>query len=203
MNEMKDVYDWVREHRMEPRVHPNGFLQIDLDSRRRMHIWGHPDIPRQIAYHPIHDHVFGFKSTVLVGRIVNVVYRPREVEGGRYSLYQCRPFENRGWGTELAPAGIDDRAHDKRYEMDVVRADMVHADESYSMKRFEFHESVPVQPSITVMEKDSPTLHENPNGPRPYVAVPERVEVDNEFKRDAYPRDMLMRIFMEVWEMRK
>lgn len=41
----------------EPRIHGNGFLQIDLDPLRRMHVWDHR-WPRQIRDSSIHDHAF-------------------------------------------------------------------------------------------------------------------------------------------------
>ena len=47
-----------------PRVHPNGFIQLDISPRKRFHIWAHPDIPqsgREDKEEDIHDHVFGFR----------------------------------------------------------------------------------------------------------------------------------------------
>lgn len=191
---------------MKPRVHGNGFIQIDLDERRRLHVWGHPEIPRQKTWHPIHDHVFSFTSTVIVGRVVNVVYQPieRPHGDGRYEMLQALPpVKDGSQDTKLAPAPVHDPAHGKRFDLAVLRTDVVHADETYAMRRFEFHETIPVEPTITVMEKSGPTLAERPSGHRPYVAVPHGVEPDNEFDRDEHPRELLMQIFREVWEMRK
>ena len=201
MRDTADVMKAVHDGRMQPRVHENGFLQIDLDQRRRLHVWGHPEIPRQRTWHPIHDHVFSFTSTVIVGRVVNVVYRPKEHPVGRYEMWQAQPPRRVGsQDTKLALVPTKDPAHGKRYDLVAEHVDVVHAGESYSMKRFDFHETVPVEPSITVMEKDGNTLAERPTGHRPYVAVPVGVEPDNAFDRDSYSRDFLMRIFMEVWD---
>lgn len=47
-----------------PRVHGNGFIQLDVTPRTRLHFWS-PEIPRQKVATPIHDHVFGFVSYVI------------------------------------------------------------------------------------------------------------------------------------------
>ena len=76
-----------RLRELEPRVHGNGFIQCDLPHRKRLHIWGHPAIPRQKVSSPIHDHVFSFASIVLVGRLVNIVYKAvSNGEQGKFRL---------------------------------------------------------------------------------------------------------------------
>ena len=59
-----------------PIVHGNGFLIVPLDgsNRRRVHIWGHPGLPRQKVATPIHNHRFNFISTCLAGRVFNLTY---------------------------------------------------------------------------------------------------------------------------------
>src|SRR3546814_6146607 len=76
----------VRERGGRPRVHGNGFIQLDLTERGRLHIWGAPRIPRQKTATPIHDHVFGFESTVAVGRPVNLVFRIVYCESGGFEV---------------------------------------------------------------------------------------------------------------------
>jgi hypothetical protein len=60
-------------------LHGLGFIQVKLPANRRLHVW-HPDLPRRdcFAYSAIHNHRFGFRSTVLVGH-----QRNRAVPGGR------------------------------------------------------------------------------------------------------------------------
>lgn len=199
-----DVLEWFEKKRLKPRVHGNGFVQVDIDERRRLHVWGHPDIPRQDVYHPIHDHVFGFESTVLVGRLVNVNYgKPLENNEGRFRLYQALPCKHGSADTKLALPGPEDRTHGLRYDFTPRRTDMVQAGETYSMERFDFHETVPVELSITMTVKSGLTLQQNPSGLRPYVAIPVDRQPDNHFNRGDYSRDLLMRILKEVWETRK
>ena len=54
-----------------PRVHGNGFIQLDLTDRRRLHVWGDHRIPRQSVPSTIHDHTFSFKSTIILGQLVH------------------------------------------------------------------------------------------------------------------------------------
>jgi len=53
-------------------LHGLGFIQIKMTDDRRMHIW-HPDLPRRKCFQhsPIHNHRFGFISTVLKGTQIN------------------------------------------------------------------------------------------------------------------------------------
>ncbi len=64
-----------------PRVHGNGFIQLDLTDRTRLHVW-HPSVPRQKVATQIHDHVFSFESCCIVGRLINVVYKFIELSPG-------------------------------------------------------------------------------------------------------------------------
>src|SRR5271166_2045360 len=57
-----------------PRVHPNGFIQLDLNEEHtlRLHVWPLIELPgRQKTNHPIHDHSFDMASTVLTGKLIN------------------------------------------------------------------------------------------------------------------------------------
>ncbi len=53
----------------EPRIHGNGFIQVDLDELHRLHLWD-VMIPRQSVDSSIHDHAFGFESRTLQGMLV-------------------------------------------------------------------------------------------------------------------------------------
>lgn len=62
-------------------LHGLGFLQVKLTDSMRLHCW-HPDLPRRHCwrYSQIHDHRFGFESTVLIGEMKNHVYMPDRPE---------------------------------------------------------------------------------------------------------------------------
>lgn len=66
--------------RAEPRFHGNGFIQLQLNDRTRLHIW-HPKLP-PIPDHnaTIHDHVWDMESVVLLGSLTHYTYDVREPE---------------------------------------------------------------------------------------------------------------------------
>lgn len=58
---------------LNARVHGNGFAQYELADGSKLHVWS-PGCPRQKVYSGIHNHLTGFTSTVLMGRLLNIEY---------------------------------------------------------------------------------------------------------------------------------
>jgi len=182
---------------LDPRVHGNGFIQCDLDPERRLHVWGHPDIPRQRVHSPVHDHIFDFTSHVLKGRLINVVY---DVVVGfnnqslAYHMYEAQP--------PLPGAGHDSklmRLVNETYDVQRHHVDVVNAGDNYFMQRLWFHESIPAEPTITVIRKSGKTLKDDPESDvQPRVLVRRDQEPDNDFNRHAYDRDFLIHIIDQV-----
>lgn len=81
----------IRNATNRPILHPDGFIQLKLNANSRLHVW--PDIPiidtRNEA--KIHDHVFKFRSEVLVGTLVETLYSARMSRDGDYELYRVIP----------------------------------------------------------------------------------------------------------------
>lgn len=180
--------------RLDPRVHGNGFIQCDLDSDTRLHVWGHPAIPRQKVNSPIHDHIFGFHSTCLVGRLVNVVYFVFGSDtGGAFNICEAQPPVT-GHDSKLVVQkhlGTSDIYH--------KRTDVLLSGRSYDMKPYEFHETFASEPTVTLMQKHVKTIKDHPTPPqKPRVLVPVDMEPDNEFDRHTFGRDFLMDIIKEV-----
>lgn len=179
-----------------PRVHGNGFLQLDLldsGSEQRLHIWGHPALPRQSVSTAIHDHRFGFRSRVLRGRLIQADYRVVQDRSGDGSgrpddCTHCvyRAHLRHGQDTELRPSGV-------RVWCGVEHVRFVHPGEVYWMAPMEFHETFSEQPTATLMRK---TQVEPGHSPR--VLVPIGLEPDNEFDRHAHDADALWAIIEEV-----
>lgn len=173
-----------------PRVHPNGFIQLDLDERRRLHVW-HPRLPyRQRTYHPIHDHVFGFKSRVFSGRLVNVNYEiERNPASGRFFLWQA-----------VSTSGEESRLVQilcKPVDMAPTSVQVVWPGSTYAIEPYTFHENLANEPTLTVIEKDGPTTHQDAES-RPRVAVPVGVEPDNDFCRGTVDADLLWELIAEA-----
>lgn len=158
-----------------PRVHGNGFIQLDLDEDRRLHIWGHRLIPQQKVCTPIHDHVFGFESEVLVGRILNVIYNidPCDIAVADYRIYE--PTIRQGEDTVLGPT-------EDFCNIDISHGMVYNAHEGYSVEPFEFHETFVSEPTATIITKDAPTLAQGAAA-KPRVLVRRGQKPDNDFNR--------------------
>ncbi|MET4190647.1 MULTISPECIES: hypothetical protein [unclassified Bradyrhizobium] len=168
----KPTIDELRDIGNVPRVHGNGFLQLDIGPGTRLHIWGHPSLPRQIVDTGIHDHLFEFVSQVLVGRVVNRVMElvyPLSPVDATYKVYT--PETRDGEDTVLVDSG-------KRGTIAERRIQVVAAGQAYNMRPYAFHETFTDRPSATIMSK----------GKRfagvARVLVPMGSEPDNRFNRN-------------------
>lgn len=180
----------IRDAGNRPRVHPNGFVQLDIDDKCRLHLW-HPALPyRQKTYHPIHDHVFGFKSECIVGRLVHVHYEMMPIH--RLPAEWNDRQDHVLW--QAVCLGAEDTILEKVDELRMrpvaYRPIAITAGNWYSFGAFEFHETLCNIPTITVIKKDGPTLQQGATR-SPRIAVPVGVEPDNEFRRDDVSEDLL------------
>lgn len=96
-----------------PRVHGNGFIQLDLDETMRLNVWGHPEIPHQSQTSKIHDHRFSFISHVIIGALTNIEYRinydQTAFRSAPFDIY--RPVPRQGQDTELVNTGVTVRLY--------------------------------------------------------------------------------------------
>ena len=168
------------------RVHGNGFIQIDLDSTHRLHIWHH-QIPRQKVSTQVHNHRFSFHSTCLIGRIEQSEYDVTLYqEDGKFNIYVPTPNEEED--TKLIqmyrnPCTITETAY---YS--------ISAGESYTFDAGRFHETTYGQLSVTLMNKTS--ILENCI---PQVLVKVGQEPDNDFNRYDYRNHIgVLRIYREA-----
>jgi hypothetical protein len=173
----------------KPRVHGNGFIQLDLSPSSRLHIWGHPDIPRQDVATAVHDHRFGFRSRVLLGRMGNRRYLSRPVPEQYFahsSLHQVyTPEVREGEDTVLVPTG-------QKVLLGPISFDFARTGEHYTMNAGDIHESVPFGLTVTLIEKKE-LLNISPR-----VFVPGGMRPDNSFNRYNVPEDVLWRIIAET-----
>lgn len=149
-----------------PRVHPNGFIQLDIGpveeswhkshkkghsgASRRLHIWNPPgiELPHQETVNEIHDHVFDMKSTVVKGLLVQCLYDfmdATEESGKTHELY--RAVYSKSSDSRLEPTGRIGWLHLR--EQFGVRAGF-----TYTQRAFTFHDTqTPEGLVVTVMEK--------------------------------------------------
>jgi hypothetical protein len=180
----------------EPRVHPNGFMQFDLDQptdtndghsggTKRLHIW-HPDLPRQKTRSSIHDHVFNMESVILHGKLRQVLFSPRlERYPGGYTHevllpdYESTSSQLRKTGVFVRLLSQDDLTYWPR--------------QSYTQTAFTFHDTRVADDEVTATIMTKKKIYPNST---PRVLLPVTAgEPDNDFDRHtAMPTDRLWEI---------
>ena len=170
------------------RVHPNSFIQVDLDpaedswheshkqghsgAMRRLHIWNPDahDLPRQKTVNEIHDHVFDMHSTVIKGTLTQKLYWfvVGGIDQASHELY--RAVYNKSSDSRLEALGI--KGVLRRFD-----SFNIHMTQTYTQPAFTLHDSEPIGCTVTVMEKTD--VHEGEAS----VLCPIGSPPDNSFDR--------------------
>lgn len=206
-----DVID-LRLAGAKPRVHGNGFIQLDLDvaGRTRLHVWD-DRIPRQSSPTPIHDHVFALRSRVLCGTLIHEELTPvARDQGGTHRIFRAQQEEGTQ-NTILVPDVGE-------VVLDVEQRLVLGAGSVYTFPAYALHQTNYRGTTATIMRK-IPASHPGgcmagsesrcaPPGScacfdygRPRVLVPVGAEPDNEFRRDAFAPEPLWLIIAEALSM--
>ena len=167
----------------DPRIHGNGFLQLDLSKDKRLHVW-HPDLPKQKNPTPIHNHNFSFKSSVIYGELTHITYEI-VVNEGEYNLYY--PVIKNGQNTilvKLESGSFWDLKETAKY--------ILSDGSTYFFNHTRFHQNYSDYKASTIMEK---TFKGNTT---PYVACPKEYEPSNEFDRHSFDTNYLWAIIDEI-----
>lgn len=183
------LVDYIRTARYtsnpQLRVHGNGFIQLDVDRKTRLHFWGDPRIPRQRVDSGWHDHAFSAFSTVLKGEMHNLCYKAEESPVGQYYAYH--PTRRQGTeDTTLAPHGTDTT----RFDLALTDMFTIREGETYGFAHGQVHYSSARVPTITLMKKMDTAME-------PFLATvfcPIGLQPDNDFNRDAFPQELLWAI---------
>lgn len=178
---------------INPRVHGNGFIQLDVDPKTRLHFWGDPRIPRQRVDSGWHDHSFDLFSCVLKGRLTHITYK---VHGDqlRGQFYGYRAVEQPGTqNTELKRIVHSDDVTPAKFDLVVDETFQIKEGETYGFQHGKVHYSSASEPTITLMKKFGTDGYG-----RPVVYCPVGLEPDNEFHRDGFSQEMLWDIVMDM-----
>lgn len=186
-----------------PRIHPNGFIQLDLEpvpaswhashqrghsgASRRLHVWNAPgfSFARQETHNEVHDHVFDMFSEVVRGALWQILYELHPSDYPTHEKY--RAVYQKNSDSRLEPTGeIGSLVETERFR--VVQG------KCYTQQAFTLHDSEP-QPGgcvVTVMTKTG--IHEGDAT----VVCPIDVPPDNDFDRAAAaPAD---EIWQAIWQ---
>jgi hypothetical protein len=179
-------YKELRDSGNLPRVHGNGFVQLDLPDGRRLHVWDN-GVPRQAVNSSVHDHAFGFTSHVICGILQNVVYDIVPSDYGQYVVHV--PWRRPGTeDTKLTNTG-------ERVNLVTEDVQTLPAGKSYSFSPGVFHDTFHIGTTATIMTK---TERWNAD---PRVLVPFGSKPDNEFDRDGFDPELLWSFIRRALEL--
>lgn len=173
----------------QPRMHGNGFVQLDIGPGVRLHVWPENWVPAQKVYTGIHDHAFSFRSIVMTGALSHRVYRRTDWGTPTHQAYVAERID--GEETCLVPDRVVGRCR-----LVQISERVINRGESYYFRAIELHASRPYNPcgpTATLMIKVGyiPTY-------RPVVMCPLGQEPDNDYKRTGQPASMLWEIIEEA-----
>jgi len=189
-NRIGSVIAELKTTQAKPRVHPNGFIQLDINEKDRLHVW-HPSLTvRQKTFSPVHNHIFSFHSEIYVGRLINVCYQKDAAPTGTHEEWRVQLIE--GEETKLVRQG------EARYHLDPVEMEVMFPGDLYFMPKWEFHEILTNEPTMTVIRKKGAVLTLGPNSGGASVMVPVGEEPDNDFRRGDVDTDALWDLILET-----
>ncbi len=167
--------DTLRASGHKPRLHGNGFIQLNLpDNKSRLHIWPFIELVAQKTATRIHNHRFGFTSRVIMGRTFDVRYQlfPARFRMKHYFVVHEAVTRDRE-DTQLVP--VEGQA---LVDAEVSSVQFLQAGDCYTFPPLEFHEHVPTREVVaTIMIKTQEI------DIRPQVLVPYGMTPDNDFNR--------------------
>lgn len=182
--------EYLRGLGRRPRLHPNGFVQLDLneEATERFHVWPALGIAAQKTRHPIHDHAFDMQSTVLLGSLTNVLYS-HTLHDSRTEVWIKGPDTYRIYTAKKI--GPEETVLEPTYVAARLReiSRITYGPfETYEMSKSLLHDSVATGLTATVMRKLNQSGEYHPS-----VFVPIGVKPDNEFRRESLPEEELWR----------
>lgn len=164
---------------MEPRVHGNGFLQLDLTPTTRLHVWDE-GLPKQTLRTSIHDHLFGINSTVICGALLHTEFDIEAVpfKNANYNVFVAEAQEGTN-NTILVPTGESVILHK-------VASSLMLPGTSYYFPPFKFHDTdYRYGTTATIMEKVDKQQGQS------RVLVPLGGTPDNDFDREGFDPEEL------------
>lgn len=170
----------------KPRIHPNGFIQLDLANDTRLHVWPDGAIPRQGTVNTIHDHKFDMTSTVLCGELIQLRYHAlpeghefMALTSPTHEVYQAEGTGSQTRNSILQPTG-------NRVEPSLTSKVTLKAGESYTQPRYTLHDTQWNGLTATLMHKSNTDTDYNPRVLCPIGAPP-----DNDYDRWKADEDLM------------
>ena len=135
-------FEKVKQIGKNIRVHPNGFIQLDLEDGYRLHFFLDDAAYERFPHTPIHTHAFVLESRVLLGEVTNIEFEVREDPQGSLSVYTAQNMES----------PLEKRVG-KTYSISGKKEQVVGIGEEYRVRVGIFHESLHKGDTVTVVRK--------------------------------------------------
>ena len=177
----------------DPRIHGDGFLQLDLKNGSRLHIWGDPRIPERPNTAHIHDHRFDLISHILLGELRNLSYNAVPDDNGLVHIYRIKRINNGTTEKQGPPYEMPVLEDSQRYKLLAIDDKYIEQGENYFHPHGVLHETQPQKLSVSVVTK--PFVSES-WVPRVVCRINEGI--DNTFSRYCLPEEVLWEIIEDT-----
>lgn len=185
--------DFLKKLGKEPVVHNNGFIVLNITQTKRLHIWGHPDIPQIRETQAIHDHVFGFRSFALVGQLTNVIYELIP-NGSDYHIHLTSPSKY-----EIEPTNVFCDVKPKHITTIAPFGNKHGFPDFYDMKPWDLHKTLITGIAATVIHKTGKLLSTmNSQGQRAFCILPKEEKPYSHPSFSSIDKKVLWKIIKEV-----
>lgn len=163
----------------KPRLHGNGFIQLDIDDIHRLDVWPEIEIHAQKVNTQIHSHKFDFYSKVLLGKLLHITYDlVPNMSAGQFQLYNTVPTKGEDTELRIFSYGKYDIFHTGSY--------VLAKDSSYIFNAGRFHETSNLGLTATLLTKRNIN-----NGIEPLVVCGIDKSPDNAFNRYQVDEEVL------------
>jgi len=173
-----------------PRVHGNGFIQLDIPGSpgHRINIWPEQKLQTQKVYTGIHNHKFSFKSKVLLGTLIHKQFENIVLDdNGDCNIYKAAPRDNEDTQLVLASSHLFKLTNPQTFKMT--------AGSEYEFLAGKFHDSNGCGLTATLMEKTSIDKSIDV-----IVVCPKDKEPDNDFNRYQFGEKVLWPIIENAFK---
>lgn len=184
--------DVFRAQGTSPRVHPNGFIQLDISKDKawsRLHVWQNALDLGQDSESPVHDHIFDMQSRIYRGSLTQLRY---DFDLGHWGDPTHEIFMADYLGKSesvLKATGVKGNL-----TIDRLNCEARGEGEFYVQPAFTFHDTQPGRtPLVTIMTKSR--IYD---GFEPRVLVPIDQQPDNDFRRNQYSETLLWEIIEDA-----
>jgi hypothetical protein len=188
------VYQLDAQEATQPRLHPNGFIQLDFDDDRRLHIFPGPQdrasLPQPLVRANIHDHSYDLESRVLGGALETSIFsQPFLVYGGAYRIWFVSHYNEAGQADMMQMHPLS------RYDSHQILQFTVGQGHSYSLSACHIHQARWSSATVTLCRRGPIP------GRRPArVLCNADLEPDNTFHRDCVDPKVLWNIIYKEIE---